>query len=175
MNKKKGKTIAQIAAEIGVTKQAVMYHLKKLESTKENGVLSTKENGVLLVSLSGESLIKSAFSKNDRQAFGDKQPPKDRQIESDILAVLQDTISALQGQLSVKDKQIDELNTRLAESNAALVAAQQTAQAAQALHAGSIQQQLSSNIDPAQHQSEMVVEEDSKQTKKGFFARVFSR
>ena len=39
-----------------------------------------------------------------------------------------------QGQLSVKDKQIEELNARLAEVSSALVVAQQTAQAAQALH-----------------------------------------
>ena len=39
-------------------------------------------------------------------------------------------------------KQIKELNERLSECSAALLAAQQTAQAAQALHAGTIQQQL---------------------------------
>ena len=59
-----------------------------------------------------------------------------------IITVLQTTIDTLQEQLSVKDKQIEELNARLAETSAALVAAQQTAQAAQALHAGTIQQQL---------------------------------
>lgn len=65
------------------------------------------------------------------------------QSESDsVIAVLKSTIDTLQGQLAVKDKQIEELNARLAESNAALVAAQQTAQAAQALHAGTIQKQL---------------------------------
>lgn len=41
----------------------------------------------------------------------------------------------------MKDKQITELNARLSECSAALVAAQQTAQAAQALHAGTLQQQ----------------------------------
>lgn len=42
----------------------------------------------------------------------------------------------------MKDKQIEELNARLSECSAALVAAQQTAQAAQALHAGTIRQQI---------------------------------
>lgn len=59
-----------------------------------------------------------------------------------MTAILQTTIDTLQGQLAIKDKQIEDLNARLAESNAALVAAQQTAQAAQELHAGTIQQQL---------------------------------
>lgn len=64
-----------------------------------------------------------------------------------VVAVLQTTIDTLQGQLAIKDKQIEELNARLAEVSSALVAAQQTAQAAQALHAGTIQQQLTSGED----------------------------
>lgn len=40
--------------------------------------------------------------------------------------------------LSVKDQQIEELNARLAEVSSALLAAQQTAVAAQALHAGTM-------------------------------------
>ena len=64
------------------------------------------------------------------------------------------------------DKQIEDLNARLSESNAALVAAQQTAQAAQALHAGTIQQQLTSGTD----QSEGSGDEPKKQ---GWFSRLF--
>ena len=48
----------------------------------------------------------------------------------------------LQRELDIKNEQIKELNARLAESNAALVEAQQTAHAAEALHAGTIQQRL---------------------------------
>ena len=57
------------------------------------------------------------------------------------LAMLQKELDRKNEQLSVKDKQITELNARLSECSAALVAAQQTAQAAQALHAGTLQQQ----------------------------------
>ncbi|MBQ1660549.1 MAG: TetR family transcriptional regulator [Clostridia bacterium] len=83
-----------------------------------------------------------------------------------VIAVLQTTIDTLQGQLAIKDKQIEDLNARLSESNAALVAAQQTAQAAQALHAGTIQQQLTSGTD----QSEGSGDEPKKQ---GWFSRLF--
>ena len=69
-------------------------------------------------------------------------------------------------QLAVKDKQIEELNARLAEVSSALVAAQQTAQAAQALHAGTIQQQITSRAD----QSEGSGDEPKKQ---GWFSRLF--
>ena len=83
-----------------------------------------------------------------------------------VIAVLQTTIDTLQAQLAIKDKQIEDLNARLSESNAALVAAQQTAQAAQALHAGTIQQQLTSGTD----QSEGSGDEPKKQ---GWFSRLF--
>ena len=62
--------------------------------------------------------------------------------ETTLIAMLQSELEHKNQQLEVKDEQIRELNARLAESNAALVAAQQTAQAAQALHAGTIQQQF---------------------------------
>ncbi|WP_368211375.1 hypothetical protein [Blautia wexlerae] len=83
-----------------------------------------------------------------------------------MVAVLQTTIDTLQGQLAIKDKQIEELNARLAEVSSALVAAQQTAQAAQALHAGTIKQQLTSGTD----QSEGSGDEPKKQ---GWFSRWF--
>ena len=68
-----------------------------------------------------------------------------------IITVLKATIDTLQGQLAVKDKQIEELNARLAESSAALVSAQQTVQAAQALHAGTIQQQITEGNEQEYH------------------------
>lgn len=104
------KTIKQLADELGVSKQAVMYRIKKIEATKENGCLSTKENGVLVVSLAVESLVKEAFNGNDRQTFGDKQPTKENGVfGGEIIRILQDTITVLQGQLTIKDKQIEEL------------------------------------------------------------------
>ena len=56
--------------------------------------------------------------------------------------MLQGELDRKSEQLAVKDKQIEELNARLAEVSSALVTAQQTAAAAQALHAGTIQQQI---------------------------------
>lgn len=85
-----------------------------------------------------------------------------------VIAVLQTTIDTLQGQLAIKDKQIEELNARLAEVSSALVAAQQTAQAAQALHAGTIQQQLTSGEDQRE-------EDEVKAKKQSWLSRMFSR
>ena len=87
--------------------------------------------------------------------------------EAGVVAILQATIDTLQGQLSVKDKQIEELNARLAEVSSALVVAQQTAQAAQALHAGTIRQQLTDGEDDPNQQWQTV------EQKKSWFSKVF--
>ena len=62
--------------------------------------------------------------------------------ETTLIAMLQGELDRKSEQLAVKDKQIEELNARLAEVSSALVTAQQTAAAAQALHAGTMHQQL---------------------------------
>ena len=83
------------------------------------------------------------------------------QIVANALVVAQNIITQ-------KDKQIEELNARLAEVSSALVAAQQTAQAAQALHAGTIQQQLTSGEDQRE-------EDEVKAKKQSWLSRMFSR
>lgn len=140
------KTIRQIADEIGVSKQAVYKRYKGKLHTVCAPYAHT-EQGVLYLSEQAETLIKQDFLKDDRsngvhteRSIG--AVPEQSQ-EAGVVAVLQATIDMLQGQLAVKDRQIEELNARLAEVSSALLAAQQTAATAQALHAGTIKQQLS--------------------------------
>ena len=140
------KTIRQIADEIGVSKQAVYKRYKGKLHTVCAPYAHT-EQGVLYLSEQAETLIKQDFLKDDRSngahtARSIGAVPEQSQ-EAGVVAVLQATIDMLQGQLAVKDRQIEELNARLAEVSSALLAAQQTAATAQALHAGTIKQQLS--------------------------------
>ena len=135
------------------------------------------EQGVLYIEEQGETLIKQDFLQNDRSIGAHTDAHTERSNgaaqeqpqDSGIVAVLQTTIDTLQGQLAVKDKQIEELNARLAEVSSALVTAQQTAQAAQALHAGTIRQQLTSG-DAAEEPEEAPTEE-----RRGWLHRLFSR
>ena len=135
------------------------------------------EQGVLYIEEQGETLIKQDFLQNDRSIGAHTDAHTERSNgaaqeqpqDSGIVAVLQTTIDTLQGQLAVKDKQIEELNARLAEVSSALVTAQQTAQAAQALHAGTIRQQLTSG-DAAEEPEETPTEE-----RRGWLHRLFSR
>jgi len=104
------KTILQIATEIGVTKQAVFYRIKRPPLSNALQSLTTKENGVLMVSFDGETLIKSAFHVETVKSFVAKEPSKENTFfDGEIIKLLQDNIIILQEQLKIKDKQIEEL------------------------------------------------------------------
>ena len=90
--------------------------------------------------------------------------PWERREDADVVAGLQATIDTLQGQLAVKDRQIEKLTE-------ALVAAQQTAAAAQALHAGTIQQQIITGANEEGQQDKAVVTTQ----KKGWLGRLFQK
>ena len=136
------KTIREIADEIGVSKQAVFKKIKREPlSTSLRGLTSTVD-GRLTVSVDGEKLIKQAFSAGTPST---NHQPVDGMVDGQvdgIIAVLQATIDTLQGQLEVKDRQIEQQAQTITRLSDALAAAQQTAAAAQALHAGTMQQQF---------------------------------
>lgn len=162
------KTIKEIADEIGVSKQAVYKRYKGKLYTVCAPYAHT-EQGVLYLSEQGESLIKQDFLRDDCSNGAHTYAHTERSIgaaleqqkKDGILEVLQTTIDTLQEQLRVKDRQIEQLSS-------ALVAAQQTAQAAQALHAGTIQQQLTGETtDQPQPAAEPA------ENRKGWFRRIF--
>ena len=166
------KTIRQIADEIGVSKQAVYKRYKGKLHTVCAPYTHTVQ-GVLYLSEQAETLIKQDFLQNDcsngshtERSIG---AALEQSQEAGVVAVLQTTIDTLQGQLEVKDRQIEELNARLAEVSAALLTAQQTAAAAQALHAGTIQQQFLNSDDNMDQPGKGV------QSKQNWFDRIFRR
>lgn len=169
------KTIKQIADEIGVSKQTVYKRYKGKLYTVCAPYAHT-EQGVLYIEEQGETLIKQDFLQKEcsigAHTYAHTERSNGAVLEQSenagVVAVLQTTIDTLQGQLAIKDKQIEALNARLSEVSSALVAAQQTAQAAQALHAGTIQQQLTSGEDQRE-------EDEVKAKKQSWLSRMFSR
>ena len=132
------KTIRQIADEIGVSKTAVNKQIANL------GLRSglRKNGNQFAIDEHQEALIKQAFSEKSQTEIENQTQTKtqtENHEVSDLVCVLQATIDTLQGQLEVKDRQIAKLTE-------ALVAAQQTAAAAQALHAGTLQQQFLTGV-----------------------------
>ena len=135
------KPIRQIADEIGVSKTAVNKQIANL------GLRSglRKNGNQFAIDEHQEALIKQAFSEKSQTEIENQSQTK-TQTENhevgDLVCVLQATIDTLQGQLEVKDRQIEQQAQTITRLTDALAAAQQTAVAAQALHAGTIQQQL---------------------------------
>jgi predicted transcriptional regulator len=150
-----GKTIKQIADELGVSKTAVR---KKITPEVKTKFAETIGNQVF-ISEQGEFLIKSAFNRKPETEFSGNQS----ETVSDLVSTL---VPDLREQLSVKDKQLEtaasqfeELNSRLSEVTAALMTAHETARAAQALHAGTLQAQITDGSEP----------------RKGFWSRIFGK
>ena len=135
------KTIRQIADEIGVSKTAVSKQIANL------GLRSglRKNGNQFAIDEHQEALIKQAFFEKTQTEIENQSQTKtqteNREV-GDLVCVLQATIDTLQGQLEVKDRQIEQQAQTITRLTDALAAAQQTAVAAQALHAGTIQQQL---------------------------------
>lgn len=140
------KTVRQIADEIGVSKTAVMKQIANL------GLQTSlrKDGNQFAIDEQQEALILQGFQKKSQT---ESQTENDNQSQTVSALVV-----ALQKELDIKNEQIRELNARLADTTSALLAAQQTAQAAQALHAGTIQQQLTDGTRQG-----------------GFFSRIFRR
>lgn len=164
------KTIKEIADELGVDKQKVYRFIKQ---NHINEVLheAHQRSGVKYYDEAAETLIKQGFSAKTVSSEAHHEVLQNHINEAvcdTVIDMLRKELETKNQQLSVKDKQIEDLNARLSEVSAALVAAQQTAQAAQALHAGTIQQQLTNGeVDPTVHQQET-------EKKRGWFSRLFT-
>lgn len=205
-----GKTIKQIADELRVSKQAVWQRVKR--SAELSAMLadhSETVNGTVYVDDVLEQRIKEQYPErptvdetpinigetvdetgvNVDKTTVNKAPNVDEtssEIDVNTLIVtLQNTVDTLQQQLTVKDKQIDELTVMLKasqEQQATLVSA---LTAAQALHAGTIQERLterSGGSEEGAMAAENVSDLDEgeparepQQERRGFFARIFGR
>lgn len=161
------KTIKEIADELGVDKQKVYRYIKKNHISE---VLheALQKNGVKRYDEAAEMLIKQGLFEESVSSEALHEVHQKHINEAVCDTISETLIDMLRKELEIKNEQIRELNARLAESSAALVAAQQTAQAAQALHAGTIQKQL---IDGAETSDDQV----DLENKKNWFQRIFSK
>lgn len=156
-------TIAEIAAECGVSEQAVRGWCRRNHVAKD-------AKGSFAISESQKTAIYQHYLGVGRNQVSQSAKPSFATCETSetaLISMLQKELDRKNEQLSVKDKQIEELNARLAEVSSALVVAQQTAQAAQALHAGTIRQQLTDGEDDPNQQGQTV------EQKKSWFSKVF--
>ena len=155
-------TIAEISVECGVSEQAIRAWCRRNHVAKD-------AKGSFAISEVQKTAIYQHYLGIDRKQVS--QPAKAscetcETSETALITMLQRELDRKSEQLAVKDKQIAELNERLSECSAALLAAQ-------ALHAGTIQQQLTDGAtDPGQEKPQADVVSGEK---KGWFSRLFGR
>ena len=162
------KTIKEIAAELGVEKQKVYRYIKQHRISEVHHEAlheAHQRSGMKYYDEAAETLIKQGFSSQTASSEAHHEVLQNCINE----AVNEAVIDMLRQELEIKNEQIRELNARLAEVSSALVTAQQTAQAAQALHAGTIRQQLISG-DAGEEPEKPPTEE-----RRGWLHRLFSR
>lgn len=123
------KTTKQIADELGISKQQVYRYIKK-HCIKE----AHQENGVMYYDDAAEYLITQGFSEKNKSSETEQKHINETAVEAVIL-MLQKELEAKNAQLEAKDRQIEQLTSALENTTSSL-------QAAQALHAGTLQQQL---------------------------------
>lgn len=144
------KTIKDIADELGVSKTAVR---KKIANLGLQTKLQTNGNQ-FAIGKREENAIKKAFSENESQTKNANQtgnlPQTDTLIEA-VVDTLRQELKSKDDLLMAQQKTIDELTSMLASTQKAL-------QTAQALHAGTIQKQLTDG-----------------QKKQGLFDKLFGR
>jgi predicted Zn-ribbon and HTH transcriptional regulator len=125
MSQKSGKTIRELADELGVSKTAIMNEIEKQDLRKT----LRKVGNRFVVPNTTIMLINSAFIKRNDNNSEDSMPMN-----------LQSIIAILEDQLEQKDRQIADLIKQLAETN-------KTALQAQALHANVEQKLLAEKVE----------------------------
>ena len=154
-------TVKEYAKEAGVTEQAVYKRLRSQNS----------ELKAFVVEQHGKKYIKPEAL----EVLPTKQSADQSESET-----LREMVDLLKDQLKIKDEQINSLQKQNEQLTEALQSTTASLQAAQALHAGTIQHQLAESHEsaqtdvqePAEAQNGQEVHSEVKQ-KRGFFSRLF--
>lgn len=166
------KTIKEVADALGVSKTAVRKYMDDDFRRKHT---ETNRNGVITIDSDGCNLIAESMGKRWEQL----EPIENTVPESDEntanVTIPRSVLTMLEEQLRQKDAQLASKDQQIADLTATVRAQAESLQAAQALHAGTMQQQMLSDgsYESAQAESEVTVEvvpEASEPPKrKGFF------
>lgn len=165
-------TVKQLADSLGVTKTAIR---KRFTEDFRANHLQTTANGVIIISDEGCKLIAETLQTTANQI----PQTAETVTENTENSLLETTIAVLREQLSEKDKQITALTSALTTSQEQVKQLTESLHdttaaltAAQALHAGTIQQQLTDKQASSEGQPEDVQEPEERQ---GFWQRIFGK
>lgn len=119
-----GKTVSEIAREIGISRQALYKRIKAEPLSSDLQPFTSRVDGILYISADGEELIISVCSSSsrvqERVNRADNVDSKlDNQVDSiqaSLISQMSAEIDFLKKQIDVKDKQIEQLSESLRAS-----------------------------------------------------------
>ena len=146
------KTVKQIADEIGVSKQAIHQKIKQEPLSSSLQQFMTTKGNTLYIDVDGENIIKQAFERDPTSIDANRSSVDANQMSSvdvnqssiteTLVDMLRLDIEFKNRQLEIKDVQIAELQHTVNTQQETIKDLVTNLNAAQALHAGTIQQQL---------------------------------
>ena len=112
------KTIRELADELGVSKQAIQYHIKSLTNKSRQ----TNDKGIVVLSVDEQRFIRGKVDKQTNKKETNKQTNRrqtDKQKEWDINQYLRSEIEEIKKnrdkQLAVKDKQLENKDSQISQ------------------------------------------------------------
>lgn len=192
----KNYTVHEISKLLNFSQQAVRYQVKNnlpshmIESRPNGAVCVTEEGLEFLRESMGKKNPKDNESTNNEQITSkensktqtdtqtkekensNNDETKDNEQTNELIALLKQQAAALMEQLAVKDEQIASQARQIETLVESLKLAQQTAAAAQALHAGTIQKELSAAQTEPETVQEQVIEQEKKQESISFWQKI---
>ncbi|MCM0598329.1 MarR family transcriptional regulator [Periweissella fabalis] len=110
------KTIRELAEELGVSKQAIQYHIKYLTNKDRQ----TNDKGIVVLSIEEQRFIRSRVdkqtnkrtNKNQANGFGNK---KEWNVDQYLLSEIEDVRKNRDKQLAVKDKQLENKDLQISQ------------------------------------------------------------
>ena len=145
------KTIKQLADELGVSKTAIRKYMTEDFRAAHTAIIA---GNIIEISDDGCELIAVSLRKPQKSTENNVSEAQETQDLRSEIAFLREQLTAKDEQLAAKDRQIETLTSALENTTASL-------KTAQALHAGTIQQQLEAHGEDVQ-----VVQEEHEQPRR---------
>lgn len=140
-----GKTVSEIAREIGISRQALYKRIKAEPLSSDLQPFTSRVDGILYISADGEDLIISVCSSSsrvqERVNHADNVDSKlDSQPDNQVDSIQESLISQMSAEIDFLKKQIDVKDKQLGDKDKQIEQLSESLRASQMLQAGLVQQ-----------------------------------
>ena len=140
-----GKTVSEIAREIGISRQALYKRIKAEPLSSDLQPFTSRVDGILYISADGEELIISVCSSSSRiqgcvNRADNVDSKLDSQPDNQVDSIQESLISQMSAEIDFLKKQIDVKDKQLGDKDKQIEQLSESLRASQMLQAGLVQQ-----------------------------------